>query len=75
MAYAHEGGPTGYWTPDDVVAAHRAGEKILWRSCKMRTLEEVAIWADRHDSALLRKVRAATRRRDNDPRSGGPGWK
>jgi hypothetical protein len=65
---------SGMWTPTMVIDAHRSGERIPWRSCTGHTLEEVAIWADRHSADLLRKVRAAVRRRDADDRPAAPGY-
>ncbi len=62
-----------YMTAVEVVNAHEAGETIPWRSCTAATLDEVAIWADRYDAGLLRKVRAAIRRREADTRPAAPG--
>jgi hypothetical protein len=62
-------------TAEDVIHLHMTGQKIPWRSCSARILEDVACWADRHDNDLLRKVRAAVRRRDVDDRPAAQGYR
>lgn len=44
-----------------------SGARIPWKRVSTPTLERLGLYAFRHDSALLRKVRRETMKRDRTP--------